>query len=291
MKASGVLSLLRSSETLGRAAGLLTVWSNCLAGWWLGGGGNLGKLPVLFAAATLLYVGGTLVNEAFDLEFGWRHPQTQPVPSGAIAGKAGRGWGLAALALGAVGLFWLGKVTGGLGLALLFCIVLCDVRHRLAALSAGLPGVCRFFVCVIGASTGTSGVTSWSIWCGLALAVYVAGVSCVARQANRAGPARHWPILLLAVPIVLALIMDDGGRREAGLLLSAVLALWTIRCLRPALWSAERDFAGAVPGLVAGIVLVDLLAAAGAPREISFVFLLLFGVTRLLQRPSAGRVA
>jgi hypothetical protein len=34
---------------------------------------------------------------------------------------------------------------------------------------------------------------------------------------------------------------------------------------------------------VAGIVFVDLLAAAAAPKGLSLIFLLLFGATRLLQ--------
>ena len=36
--------------------------------------------------------------------------------------------------------------------------------------------------------------------------------------------------------------------------------------LAPALWSEERDFAGAVTGLAAGIMFVDLLAVADAPK-------------------------
>src|SRR5260221_167869 len=39
---------LRTLLILGRVSNLPTVWSNCLAGWWLGGGGNFWKLPLLF---------------------------------------------------------------------------------------------------------------------------------------------------------------------------------------------------------------------------------------------------
>jgi hypothetical protein len=284
-----MMSFLRSSLILRRAATLLTVWSNCLAGWWLGGAGRSGEMPFLFVGATLLYLGGTLWSDAFTTELDRADPAREPISSAAKGVGALQGWGLGLLALGVVGLFWLGKVTGGLGIALVGFIMVAHVLYRLTGLSIVLPGICRFLLYLIGASTGPSGVTGGSIWCGLALAVYVTGVSFVPRQKDIAGPVRHWPILLLAIPILLALVMDDDGRREAGLLLSAVLGLWTVRCLRPALWSAEKDFAGAVGGLVAGIIFVDLLAAANAPKLISAAFIALFLLTRLVQRLAVGR--
>ncbi len=49
---------LRTLLILGRVSNLPTVWSNCLAGWWLGGGGNFWKLPFLFFGVSLLDTGG-----------------------------------------------------------------------------------------------------------------------------------------------------------------------------------------------------------------------------------------
>jgi hypothetical protein len=283
LKAAEVKSFLRSPLILQRVATLFTVWSNCLAGWWLGGGDRLHELPFLFTGASLLYVGGTLWNDAFAVRPGPEIRSTPSVSTGAMGVSAAQGWGLALLALGVFCLFWLGNASGVLGLVLTTLILVVQVLHRFAAFSAILPIVCRFFLYLIGASAGVIGVTGGPIWHGLALALYVTGVTCLPRQKHVAGPERHWPILLLAMPIFLALIVDDDGAREAGLLLSAVVALWTVRCLRPALWSAEKDFDGASAGLVAGIALVDLLAVADAPKLISAVFIALFLGTRALQ--------
>ena len=63
------VSQLRTLLVLGRVSNLPTVWSNCLAGWWLGGAGNFGKLPFLFLGMSLLYTGGMYLNDAFDEEF------------------------------------------------------------------------------------------------------------------------------------------------------------------------------------------------------------------------------
>src|SRR5262245_63623198 len=83
---------LRTLLILGRVSNLPTVWSNCLAGWILGGGGELFKLPlpdlirlaVLTAGATFLYVAGMYLNDAFDEQFDSQHRPERPIPSGAI---------------------------------------------------------------------------------------------------------------------------------------------------------------------------------------------------------------
>src|SRR6266446_8979611 len=124
------MSLLRTLLVLGRVSNLPTVWSNCLAGWWLGGGGNIKKLPFLFAGATCLYVGGMFLNDAFDAEFDREYRKERPVPSGRIALETVWGWGLAWLALGVLSLLWLGEVTGRLGLVLTLCIVFYDALHK-----------------------------------------------------------------------------------------------------------------------------------------------------------------
>src|SRR5207248_2695431 len=91
-------------------------------------------------------------------------------------------WGWIWFGLGLVGLFWLGNTTGALGLALTLCILLYDATHKRFFLAPFLMGLCRFFVYVIAASTASKGVTAWSLWCGLAMAVYITGLSYLARR-------------------------------------------------------------------------------------------------------------
>jgi 4-hydroxybenzoate polyprenyltransferase len=76
---------MRTLLVLGRTSNLPTVWSNCLAGWWLGGGGNVHKLFPLMAGATLLYLGGMFLNDAFDERFDAQYRRARPIPSGLIA--------------------------------------------------------------------------------------------------------------------------------------------------------------------------------------------------------------
>ncbi len=275
---------------LSRPARLPTIWSNCLAGWWLGGGGNHLDFAVLLIGATLLYLGGAFLNDAFDEEYDRGHHPTRPIPSGAIAHRTVFHWGLGWLVAGALALFWLGRLTDALALALVFLIILYNTTHRLLPFSPVLEGLCRLLLYVLGASIAAHGVNGWVIWCGLALAAYMTALGYLAEMPPGRGRPLAWPLWLLAMPVILALIMDAGQYREPALLLSAVMALWTVRSLRPSFWSPDRDLSRTLSGLAAGIVFVDWLAvcplmlarqANQGPRQISIAFLALFGACLL----------
>jgi 4-hydroxybenzoate polyprenyltransferase len=280
---------LRTLLILGRVSTLPTVWSNCLAGWWLGGAGRLSVLPWLLFGGTFLYLGGAFLNDAFDADFDQEHRRARPIPGGAIKLETVRRLGLVWLALGWLSLLWVGQVSGALGLALICCIVGYNSIHRLVTFSPVMLGVCRFFLYVIGASTTAEGVTGWSIWGGLALGCYVIGLGYFLPRERKHSALSYWPIPLLAIPIFLAILMNADGFRSGALLLSAVLALWVLKSLRYTLWSSDRELARTISGLLAGIVLVDWLVAADAPRPWAAAFLALFGLTLLLQRFDAGR--
>jgi 4-hydroxybenzoate polyprenyltransferase len=269
---------------LSRVANLPTVWSNCLAGWWLSGGGEGRKLPLLFAGASFLYLGGAFLNDAFDARYDREHRRARPIPSGAITADSVWWWGLAWMGLGLISLFWLGPGTGCLGLALAGIILAYNATHRLITFSPVLLGLCRLMLYLAAASTSAEGITGWPIWCGLALAVYVIGLGCLARAGSLGGPVNWRAALLLGAPIVLALLMDVGNQRVPGLELSAVLGLWIIYCLRPGLMPWDGDVSRISSGLVAGIVLVDWLAVLDVPRELSLLFLAFFGAALLLER-------
>ena len=277
---------LRTLLILGRVSNLPTLCSNGLAGWWLGGGGNLGKLPLLLFGISALYTGGMFLNDAFDVEFDRQHRPTRPVPSGAISLAATWRWSFALLGLGALSLAVLGKTTGVLALALLACIIIYDATNKVLVTSPWLRGLCRFWVYVIAASTGAWGVSGSPIWCGAALACYVAGVSSLARRGYLRAPVPYWPLIPLAMPVVLAMLMNAGDARKDALLLSLVLVLWAARCARTIFQPGEANVARTVSGLLAGIVLVDWLAVAPLISHpvSAVVFLPLFAAVFLLHR-------
>jgi hypothetical protein len=276
---------LRTLLVLGRVSNLPTVWSNCLAGWWLAGGGNFWKLPLLFFGVSALYTGGMFLNDAFDADFDRQRRAARPIPSGAISLEAVWRWSLVWLGLGAFCLILISKITGALALALLICIIIYDAMHKVVTVSPWLMGLCRFWVYVIAGSTGSNGLNGWPIWCGAALAFYIVGLSYVARRESFREAIPHWPLLLLAAPIGLAMLMNAGESRKAAMFLSVVLALWVARCVRTIFQEREINVGRVVSGLLAGIIFVDWLAVAPeCPRELSAAFLILFGATLWFQR-------
>jgi hypothetical protein len=277
----------RTLLILGRTSNLPTVWSNCLAGWWLGGHYNTGRLPLLLLGATLLYLGGMFLNDAFDTEFDGQYRRERPIPSGAISAGAVWGIGFALIVAGVVCLVLLGKVTGALAAILAICIVLYDAVHKLITASPLLMGACRLFLYLVAASTGADGLDGEAVWCGFALAGYVAGLSYLAQKESARGPVSYWPCVLLAAPLAMAFIMNASPEYlRPALLICLVLVLWVVRSLRYAfaVAGAERNVGRSVGGLIAGIPWVDLVAVAYCPRPFAGLFILLFLAAVLLQQ-------
>jgi UbiA prenyltransferase family len=275
---------VRALLVLGRVSNLPTVWSNCLAGWWLGGAGHLGRFLLLCAGATSVYLGGMFLNDACDEPFDAMYRRERPIPAGLIAAQTV--WWLSAgwLGLGALLLVLLGKATFFLGLVLVGGVVVYDFVHKLVTFSPVLMAACRFLLYLIAASAAVAGITGLAIWSGLVLAAYVLGLSYLARSESAPGPLRYWPACLLGLPILLALMVNDSRYRACGILLSLVLLVWVIRSLRHSFWTAARNVAYTVSSLLAGIVLVDLLAVADVPVPLVLVFILLFVGALLGQR-------
>jgi heme O synthase-like polyprenyltransferase len=276
---------LRTLLVLARVSNLPTVWSNCLAGWWLSGGGNFWKLPLLLLGVGALYTGGMFLNDAFDVDFDRQRRATRPIPSGAITEEWVWVYGWAWLALGILLLILCGKWTGALAVVLAVCIVIYDASHKAITASPWLIGLCRFWVYVIAGTIGQFGFNGWPIWCGAALAFYIVGLSYVARRESFRGPIPYWPLIFLAVPIVLVMMMDQNETRKPATVMSVILVLWILRCLRTIFFGGEIVVGRIVSGLLAGIIFVDWLAVVPAcPRALDVTFVLLFIGTLILQR-------
>ena len=96
---------LRTLLILGRTSNLPTVWSNCLAGFLLGGGTRWAVFGRLCLGTTLLYMGGMFLNDAFDASFDRQHRPERPIPSGRISEKSVWRMGCALLAAGTLCIF------------------------------------------------------------------------------------------------------------------------------------------------------------------------------------------
>lgn len=275
---------LRAFLVLGRISNLPTVWSNCLAGWWLGGGGAVAEWMLLSVGASFLYVGGMYLNDAFDVDFDRQHRLERPIPAGIVPLKIVWFFGFLWLVLG----IFLLVLVGGAGLfltvALASCIFLYDAVHKAITLAPVLMAGCRLLLYLVAASAGEAGVTGLAVWSAIALGCYVTGLSYLARRESTRESFVNWPVALLAVPIVLALLVNDGEFRWRGLLISLGLGLWIWYALRSTYGAGARNIGRTVAALLAGIVLVDWLAVADMGWPESLVFGLLFVIALGMQR-------
>jgi hypothetical protein len=277
------MSFLRIFLSLSRAYYLPTVWSNCLAGFWLGGGSDYRIVPFLLIAATSLFLCGSFLKEAFSAGYDAQHRRWRPIAAGHVSVRTVLLWSLYWCLFGIGLLFWVKPLTGLFGLVLGCCMLAYAAGDRVVVFSPALLGLCRFALYLIGASAAVTPITGWPLWGGIVIGLYNAGAKCFAPRAPGVIPGR-WPILLLTAPILLAWLMNGEGFREGAFLLSAVLGLWTIRCLRHSWWSNPPDFSLTSSGLIAGTVLADWLAVANAPKQLSLVFIILFVAAVGLQR-------
>lgn len=278
------MATLRTLLVLGRVSNLPTVWSNCLAGWLLGGGGDWWRFGLLCFGATCVYVGGMYLNDAFDTQFDQQHRRERPIPSGAISAATVWRLGFAWLAAGVAALFCLGPTTAALAVGLSLSVLIYDAIHKIFAFSPVLMAACRFFLYLVAATATGNDLTGLAVWSGLVLAAYIVGLTHLAKKESLPGALRFWPCLFLGAPILLALLINTGPFQKPALLLCAALALWVLRCARRVWWTTQRDIGRAVAGLLAGIVLVDLLAVADQPPEFGGIFIGLFLLALLFQR-------
>jgi 4-hydroxybenzoate polyprenyltransferase len=276
---------LRTLLVLGRVADLPTVWSNCLAGWWLGGGGNYWKLPFLLLGVSALYTGGAFLNDAFDAESDRQRRPERPIPSGKISAQLVWRAGFGQLVAGIFLLLFCSQLSAGAAILLAVFILLYNFSHKFFTAAPWLLGACRFWIYVIAGAAGVWGLNGWPILCGIALAFYVAGLGHVRQRKNNQRTIPFGP-LLLAAPILLALTMNTGSYRLRAIWLATGFLIWTGWCVRRFFLGSAGSVAIIASNLLAGIAFVDWLAIA---PQISFwpgaiVFLALFGLTKWLQK-------
>ena len=267
---------LRVLLILGRVSNLPTVWSNCLAGWLLGGGGSVGRFLLLSLGATLVYTGGMFLNDAFDADFDAQHRPERPIPSAWATPASVWWWGSGLLGGGTFLLSFLGDTTAILAILLTGLVLIYDAVHKVFTFSPVLMAGCRFLLYLVAASAARQGITGLALWSAIAMWAYVLGLSALARREILPGPLQYGPLLFLGAPVLLALLVNAGRSKTAATVLILALVTWIVRSLmstRPGPW---RNVGRAVSGLLAGIVLVDWLAVCDASFGAYFLFLLLF---------------
>lgn len=173
---------------LGRVSNLPTVWTNVAAGMALAGAPALPTvlLVLLALAASLLYVGGMYLNDAFDAHWDAVHRPERPIPTGDVRAATVFVAGFAMLG---AGVLLVAVATGGASrpliaaLALAALIVLYDVSHKGNPLAPVIMALCRVTVYVLAALALTPAPPPGVFYLGAgALLLYLVFLSTLARK-------------------------------------------------------------------------------------------------------------
>lgn len=274
---------LRTLLVLGRVSNVPTVWSNCLAAWLLNGGGSWTAFLLLCAGATLLYVGGMFLNDAFDAGFDRQFRQERPIPSGQIAERDVWWIGGLLLFFGWLQLFMLGNAVALFATLLVAAIILYDAVHKHIEGAPFIMASCRFLLYLVAGAATLHAVNEPVLWHGLALAAYIIGLSFLARKESGQGKVALIPLLFLIAPF-LANVCVNPDRNALSWLAGAGLLFWLGWRVREILTQAKPNVGKVVAGLLAGIVLVDCAALPHLTMAMALVFGGLFLLALLLQR-------
>jgi len=274
---------LRTLLVLGRVSNLPTVWSNCLAAWLLNGGGNWIAFLLLCAGASLLYVGGMFLNDAFDAGFDRQFRQERPLPSGQIAERDVWWIGGLLIFFGWLLLFLIGNTAALFASLLVVAILLYDAVHKRIEGAPFIMGGCRFLLYLVAGAATLHTVNAPVFWHGLALAAYIVGLSFLARKESGQGRVSVWPMLFLAAPLAANVAVNPSRGVFSWLAVVALLA-WLGWCVREVASRVKPNVGRTVAALLAGIVLVDCSALPQLTLGLAATFAGLFLLGLLMQR-------
>jgi heme O synthase-like polyprenyltransferase len=278
---------------LGRVSNLPTVASNVLAAAALTGA-PLGTLPVAVTllAGMLFYVGGMVLNDAFDAEIDARERPERPIPSGRATRRAVFVLGFSLLGVGLallLALVLFGRAVGGIrlfaaGTATVFAVVAYDRLHKGIAWSPVVMGLCRAGLYAMGAYAVSAAPPDAVGAAGLLLLLYVVGLTHIARFETASNVGRLWPAAFLFLPLVVAATRPTLPMIAVG----ALFAVWTVRGIVLAA-RGGRQIGRGVVSLIAGMALFDAMVALWLQNlEVGAAAVAAWALTLGLQRIVSG---
>jgi UbiA prenyltransferase family protein len=298
---------------LARISNLPTVWTNVTAAWLLAHGELFDvRVAWILLAASLIYTGGMILNDAADVKFDREHRKERPIPSGKIGLRSA--WVVSCSMLFVGGVIAIGyganpQITG----LLLGAIVFYDLYHKRWAGSVIVMGACRLLLYLMAASAAApfSSVSrkgamyffgvEWHYQTdflpagpmlvlpyALALGCYIVGITLAARLEHK-GEALPLPKSLLAFAllytpaIVCAMRFSSTGGSPVQIVVLGVFAA-LVAYATQTLRKGGPAIGQAVGWLLAGIAIVDALAIAGVSIPLALCFVVLTPLLRLWQR-------
>jgi 4-hydroxybenzoate polyprenyltransferase len=199
----------RAYLLLSRVSNLPTVWTNVLAAFVLAEA-SLTSLPAAVVSASLFYIGGMFLNDAFDAEFDAQARSDRPIPNGDVSRQEVFAIGTGLLLGGELLLALLPHPVKAMlwGIGLAVAIVFYDYCHKGKSYGPVIMGACRALVYCT-AAAGAIGIITIPVAIGAAVMwAYIIALTVVAKTT---GKGHLVPWLLAGVCVVDAIMIAFGG--------------------------------------------------------------------------------
>ena len=281
---SRLVNLFRTILVLGRTSNLPTVWTNVLAAWFLAGGKWETGLAWAVAAGSLLYVGGMTLNDAFDAAWDQKFGKDRPISQGQITLSEVWILGSTWLVSGAILMIFVANAAWWWVLALVAAILLYNWIHKRWERSMWIMGLCRTLLFITAASILTP-MPDPQVWFwGIALLLYVSGITMAAQGENTGGSVKHFSICLLILPAVLGIAMVFAFKTLDSTTLRVGIVFLFVAWIALGYRQLKTGVGPFIGWLLAGMVLIDAMAVSSASLLASSICAALLPLNRFLQR-------
>jgi 4-hydroxybenzoate polyprenyltransferase len=240
---------------------------------------HFGAFVCVLISSSLLYMGGMVWNDWFDIAQDRRERPGRPIPSGRITAGNAAMLGTILMLAGLVAAVAADVVDNRtwsstkIALPLIACIFLYDGLLKRTWMGQYAMGACRFFNVLLGLSASGQPIPPWGYALALAIGVYIVGVTWFAKTEARASKQQTLmtAALVMAGGLFLALTVPTLAKEDPNSLptpsflfpyLLALFGLFVALKIVPAVRDPRPTrVQPAVKRAVLGLVLLDAILA------------------------------
>jgi 4-hydroxybenzoate polyprenyltransferase len=270
-----------------RLPNVFTTPSNILAGYFAAvtvAEADIAHLIALMVSSGLLYVGGIVLNDYFDVEIDKRERPSRPLPSGNISKRHALAIAMVALLIAnTIALVVVGPISLAVSLVLTFTIIAYDYRLKHGIFGPFAMGGARFLNVILGASPVLLYINnhSYAIVGAAAASLFLYIVVITILSKKEAGNER--PNSTIASLIVFGVISAIAALglvlqlQLAFLLNLSIFAAVTIVTFKQHLWKELPSVQKTVRNMVISIIIIDsvfVTGTAGLPYGLATLLLI-----------------
>ncbi|WP_149303597.1 UbiA-like protein EboC [Pareuzebyella sediminis] len=266
-------TVLLGYARLARPANLPTAAADILAGVAIAGvfvisgsgqGGSILFLPVLLLvlSSIFLYAGGVIFNDVFDLSIDRIERPERPIPSGIVPLKAAAVYGTAAMLIGIVLAFCVGRLSGIIACMLTFSILIYDSLAKKSDLLGPLVmGLCRGLNLILGISVLGS-LDFW--WMAIVPIVYIFAITLISRGEVHGENKNHIVLAgVLYATVIFGILAISYFYTDSMLMTLLYILVFVIMIFRPLVRAySENSPANIKKAVMAGVISLIVLDAA-----------------------------